>query len=456
MKKMISAVLILALVFSLCACGETEPEQDTPGKIYPIKSESELMAEAVEIDPIIFSTTGEENGLPGSIFHFEGKVKSSEDFNGTPYLVITTENGDLALFSPADVLGDPEYFKPLLSDEDYTLPQVGETAEFYAMYGGFSGKLEMPTMYLGANEFFVSQYKVVETESTEETAKNNEEAFKTHPVYAEGMYKAGADIPIGEYYLEAKAGKTAYFCISADSTGKSIIENDNFECHYFIEIEDGDYIELSRCTAVAIEDMEVEFDSNNLTAGMYRVGIDIPAGEYKLTQASDFSAYVCVYDNFSKSRDIIINDNFNNQKYITVKDGQILLLSRCEASIVSENESAEGALIGLEELENALEQSMTSGALSCSVTATEKTIIANMTVNGIDDAMGNWQQGKDLESWPSVKEAAAQFNGSIKTFAETMKYEGMEIILNLVSEADETVIYVTWVDGTETFDILAS
>ena len=113
-------------------------------------------------------------------------------------------------------------------------------------------------------------------------------------------------------------------------------------------------------------------------------------------------------------------------------------------------------MIGLEELENALEQSMTSGALSCSVTATEKTIIANMTVSGINDAMETWKQGKDLESWPSVKEAAAQFNSSIKTFVETMKYDGMEIILNLVSEADETVIYVTWVDGIETFDILAS
>ena len=79
-----------------------------------------------------------------------------------------------------------------------------------------------------------------------------------------------------------------------------------------------------------------------------------------------------------------------------------------------------------------------------------------MTVIGIDDAMETWKQGKDLESWPSVKEAAAQFNGSIKTFVETMKYEGMEIILNLVSESDESLIYVTWVDGTETFDILAS
>lgn len=414
------------------------------------------MEEAGEIDPIIFSTTGEENGLPGSIFHFEGKVKSSEEFNGTPYLVITTDNGDLVLFSPADVLGDAEYFKPLLSEEDYTMPQVGETAEFYAVYGGFSGKLEMPTMYLGANEFFVNKYKVAKTESAEETAKNNEKVSKTHPIFTEGMYKAGTDIPIGEYYLEAKDGKTAYFCISDDSTGKSIIENDNFEYHYFIEIEDGDYLELSRCTAVAVENIEIEFDSNNLTAGMYRVGIDIPAGEYKLTQASDFSAYVCVYDNFSKNRDIITNDNFKNQKYITVKDGQILLLSRCEGSIVSETESAEGPLIGLEELENAIEQSMTSGTLSCSVTATEKTIIANMTVIGIDDAMETWKQGKDLESWPSVKEATAQFNGSIKTFVETMKYEGMEIILNLVSEDDESLIYVTWVDGTETFDILAS
>lgn len=456
MKKMISAALILVLVFSLCACGKTQTEQDIPEKVYPIKSESKLMAEAVEIDPIIFSTIGEENGLPGSIFHFEGKVKSSEEFNGTPYLVITTENGDIALFSPADVLGDTEYFKPLLSEEDYTLPQVGETAEFYAVYGGFSGKLEMPTMYLGANEFFVSKYKVAPTEATEGTAKNNKEALKTYPIYTEGMYKAGTDIPIGEYYIEAKAGKTAYFCIYDDSTGKSIIENDNFECHYFIKIEDGDYIELSRCTAVAVEDVEIEFDSNNLTAGMYRVGIDIPAGEYKLTQASDFSAYVCVYDNFSKSRDIITNDNFKNQKYISVKDGQTLLLSRCEGSIVSESESEDEALISLEELEYHLEKSMTSDALSCSVTATEKTIIANMTVSGIDDAMENWKQGKDLESWPSVKEAAAQFNGSIKTFVETMKYEGMEIILNLVSETDETVIYATWVDGTETFDILAS
>lgn len=292
-----------------------------------------------------------------------------------------------------------------------------------------------------------------ETNTSPEPEDISSEETKKYPA---GMYKIGPDIPAGMYYLQAEESAKGYFCISADSSGNSILENDNFGSHYFLEIEDGDYLELTRCVAIPIEDAEIEFDKNNLTEGMYRVGVDIPAGEYKLTQTSNFAAYVCVYEGCSKNRDIITNDNFENQKYITVKDGNYLLITRCEGSIVSEGQSESAPMIGLEELENALEQSMTSGALSCSVTATEKTIIVNMTVSGIDDAMENWQQGKDLESWPSVKEAAAQFNGSIKSFAETMKYEGMEIILNLVSEADETVIYVTWVDGTETFDVLDS
>ena len=292
-----------------------------------------------------------------------------------------------------------------------------------------------------------------ETNTFPEPEDISAEKTKTEPA---GMYKIGPDIPAGMYYLQAEESAKGYFCISADSSGYSILDNDNFGSHYFLEIEDGDYLELTRCVAIPIEDAEIEFDKNNLTEGMYRVGVDIPAGEYKLTQTSNFAAYVCVYEGCSKNRDIITNDNFENQKYITVKDGNYLLITRCEGSIVSEGQSESAPMIGLEELENALEQSMTSGALSCSVTATEKTIIVNMTVSGIDDAMENWQQGKDLESWPSVKEAAAQFNGSIKSFAETMKYEGMEIILNLVSEADETVIYVTWVDGTETFDVLDS
>lgn len=294
----------------------------------------------------------------------------------------------------------------------------------------------------------------IETNTSPEPEDISAEETKTYPA---GMYKIGSDIPAGMYYLQAEGSAKAYFCISADSSGNSIVENDNFGSHYFLEIEDGDYLELTRCVAIPIEDAEIEFDQNNLTEGMYRVGIDIPAGEYKLTQTSNLAAYVCVYEGCSKNRDIITNDNFENQKYITVKDGNYLLIIRCEGSIVSEGQSESAPLIGLEELEYHLEKSMTSDALSCSVNATEETITVNLTVAGIDDAMENyWKVGKDLESWPSVKDATAQFNGNIKYFADSMKYEEMKIILNLVSEADETVIYATWVDGTETFDILNS
>jgi hypothetical protein len=67
---------------------------------------------------------------------------------------------------------------------------------------------------------------------------------------------------------------------------------------------------------------------------MYRVGIDIPAGEYKLISDEEYSAYVCVYGSSSVSKDIVTNDNFENSKYITVKDGEYLYFSRCTGAIV--------------------------------------------------------------------------------------------------------------------------
>ncbi len=74
------------------------------------------------------------------------------------------------------------------------------------------------------------------------------------------------------------------------------------------------------------------FDASNLEEGMYRVGIDIPAGEYKLTTTSKLG-YFCVYDNSSAERQIQSNNNFESNDYITVVNGQYLLLSRCVGSL---------------------------------------------------------------------------------------------------------------------------
>lgn len=67
--------------------------------------------------------------------------------------------------------------------------------------------------------------------------------------------------------------------------------------------------------------------------GLYRVGQDMPAGEYKLT-ATSTSGYWEVRGSSDPDADIIGNDFFKGATYVTVTDGQYLKLSRCTAEPV--------------------------------------------------------------------------------------------------------------------------
>lgn len=152
--------------------------------------------------------------------------------------------------------------------------------------------------------------------------------------YAAGMYKVGVDIPAGEYFIQKEGTLSAYMAVYSDSTGDSILENENFNTFHFITVEDGQYLEVSRGKLTSVDNVSLTYDPQNLTEGMYRVGIDIPAGEYRLECTSSYSGYVCVYPTSRSDRRIKTNDNFENNKYITVSDGEYLLLSRCVGSIV--------------------------------------------------------------------------------------------------------------------------
>lgn len=71
-------------------------------------------------------------------------------------------------------------------------------------------------------------------------------------------------------------------------------------------------------------------EDKSIKAGMYKVGKDIPAGEYVLvtTQQGYFSVNS---DSTGTMGSIIANDNFTNRSIITVKDGQYLDMKRCSA-----------------------------------------------------------------------------------------------------------------------------
>lgn len=149
---------------------------------------------------------------------------------------------------------------------------------------------------------------------------------KNYTKYTQGNYKVGADIPAGEYVVFS-SGDRGYFCVSSDSNQDDIIYNDNFDYNSIITINDGEYLELSRSYAIPItEKPDIEASG----AGMFKVGIHIPAGEYKL-EATDDRGYYCIYPD-SRQDDIISNDNFEGQNYVTVTDGQYLVLSRCKFS----------------------------------------------------------------------------------------------------------------------------
>lgn len=173
-------------------------------------------------------------------------------------------------------------------------------------------------------------------ETMSETEESTTEAPETAPpikTYPTGKYKVGTDIPAGEYFLKSTSTFGGYMCVSSDSNGSDILENAMFSTHHYVTVEDGQFLELSRASAAAVQDVAETFDAANLEEGMYRVGTDIPAGEYSLISASDFGGYVCIYDNSGVNRDIVSNNMFEANDYVTVTDGQYLIIERCTGSI---------------------------------------------------------------------------------------------------------------------------
>ncbi|MBE6990735.1 MAG: hypothetical protein E7426_08365 [Ruminococcaceae bacterium] len=139
-----------------------------------------------------------------------------------------------------------------------------------------------------------------------------------------GQYKVGVDIAAGEYVVFSTDG-SGYFSVCSDANGDDIICNSIFTYNAYITIRDGEYLELSCCYAIPLLSNDIEINTDG--PGMFKVGVDIPAGEYKL-QADRDTGYYCIYPS-SRQEDIVANDIFDGQAYVSVYDGQYLDLSEC-------------------------------------------------------------------------------------------------------------------------------
>lgn len=181
-----------------------------------------------------------------------------------------------------------------------------------------------------------SETEVQVTETEEPT--NPPTTEPTYPLgslenpYQPGMYKVGVDLPAGEYIFVAENGM-GYVCASTDSNQDDIIENENFFNAFFMTVADGQYLQVKRCAFVdAADNIILTNEDGSFGEGMYRVGTDIPAGEYKLTADGNNLAYYCIYNSSEIPFDIVNNDNFEGSTYVTVSDGQYLIIKRCTAN----------------------------------------------------------------------------------------------------------------------------
>lgn len=146
-----------------------------------------------------------------------------------------------------------------------------------------------------------------------------------------GKYSIGRDMPAGEYILVAADDPyISYFNIAHDSSGNidSLIASDIVDTNLYVTVSNGQYLELYGCLAFHAENA-LEF--NVRYEGMYKVGKDIPAGQYYIRSISQFGGYYAISkDSKHTMFSIVENELFEGYRYITVEDGQYLTLSRAE------------------------------------------------------------------------------------------------------------------------------
>jgi hypothetical protein len=145
----------------------------------------------------------------------------------------------------------------------------------------------------------------------------------------EGKYKVGKDLPAGEYYVKCNS-YNLYLAVSSDSSGDldSVIYNLNTHGGAYITVEDGEYLEIQGGELYELKDApDTGADNGKYKEGMYKVGKDIPAGEYTVKSTED-QGYIEVSSNSRhKVEDIVANDNFKTDKKVKLSDGQYLTLT---------------------------------------------------------------------------------------------------------------------------------
>ena len=135
-------------------------------------------------------------------------------------------------------------------------------------------------------------------------------------IYPQGIFHVGTDLPAGSYWFSGSSSDLSYFFIlqptSDGSSTYNAVHVNSYYGHNLMDLEDGEVLILvNNGTMTPIAKMTEQFTSP-YGSGVYRVGIDIPAGSYRAIVgdgADTYSAYYVMSD-LSYSDDSFLDSDY--------------------------------------------------------------------------------------------------------------------------------------------------
>lgn len=176
-----------------------------------------------------------------------------------------------------------------------------------------------------------SSEAVGESGSENEDKKDPFDPASYETVFEADTYKIGTDMPAGEYKLFALEEYASYD-LTGDARGEEYIAYNFIETFAYVVVEDGQFLEISEAFAVPVEDVDpVEPVDGKFGPGVYRIGVDIEPGEYKVTSIGEWASYDIATD--ANLIEYVDYGSIEKSNYVEVRDGEYLELVEAELTV---------------------------------------------------------------------------------------------------------------------------
>ncbi len=143
-----------------------------------------------------------------------------------------------------------------------------------------------------------------------------------------GTYLVGEDLPAGQYV--AINDGYCYVKIGADPNMNTLYASESTSYCIPFEVKNGDWIYSAKGMIYSIDDIKLDLSKS----GMYVVGKHIKEGNYKL-EARGRGYYCITRGMLGENNKIEKNDLFDSVAYVSLKNGQCILISRCSNNFMA-------------------------------------------------------------------------------------------------------------------------